>query len=218
MKTRFGIDISSFQGEPDFHEVAKHIGFLFHRSWMGDVGSNGAPDPKFTRERVHQLRVNDIPFGPYCFARNSGNSGKLEARLFVANAHGAGWGKKGDLPGVLDIETGEGSRPGVKFVREFAKEYRRLTGHRVIVYSGSFWRDILGNPLILTRSRFWLAAYTATWHGWVPRAWKKPHIWQYTDKAIVPGISTGGVDGDRWIRSERSFARMRLRRDLVLHD
>jgi GH25 family lysozyme M1 (1,4-beta-N-acetylmuramidase) len=209
---RFGIDISSFQGSPVFGEVAKDVGFLIHRSWMGDIGE---PDPTFTKSRVHTLRKHEIPFGVYCFARNAGGSGKVEARRFLNHAHEAGWGKKGDIIGWLDIENGEGGRPGVRFVREFAREYRRITGHRVGIYSGSFWRDVLHNPVVLTRSRFWLAAYTGSWKGWMPRAWKKPHIWQFTDSATVSGIE-GGVDGDRFLRSEKAFEGMRLKHDLQL--
>lgn len=209
---RFGIDVSSFQGSVRW-SLAKHrIGFVFCRSWMGDVGE---ADPTFTKARVHSLRLAGIPFGPYCYAGNGRRSGKDEARRFVAHAHAAGWGKKGDLPGVLDIEAGASGRGGVKFVRQFAREYRRLCGHRVIIYTGSFWRDALRNPVTLTRSKLWLAAYTPTWHGWVPRAWKKPHFWQFEDDAKVPGIS-GGVDGDRFLRSRRAFQRLRLKRAIRL--
>lgn len=207
---RFGIDVSSFQGEIDWDKAKHKIGFVFLRSWMGDVGR---ADPSFNHSRIKAIRRRGIPFGPYCFAGNDGKNGKQEAHLFVEHAKKAGWGKKGDLPGVLDIESGRSGRVGVKFVRQFAREYKRLTGHRVIVYTGSFWRDLLRNPVTLTRSRLWLSAYTSTWHGWVPRAWKRPAIWQYTDSATCPGIA-GQVDGDRWLHSARAFRRMRLKHDL----
>lgn len=204
---RFGIDVSSFQGDVRWSVAKSRIGFVFCRSWMGDLG---LPDPTFTKARVNSIRDAGIPFGPYCFGGNVGVDGKIEAQRFLEHAVKTGWGKKGDLPGVLDIENGTAGRPGVRFVRRFAREYRRLAGHRVIIYTGSFWRDALGNPLILTRSRLWLAAYTSTWHGWVPRAWKKPHFWQFTDQAQVPGVS-GDVDGDRFLRSQQAFQRMRLK-------
>lgn len=209
---RFGIDVSSFQGDVRWGLMKNRIGFAFCRSWMGDLGE---ADPSFTPERVAALRKAAIPFGPYCFAGNGSRSGKAEAEAFVKHAIHAGWGKKGDLPGVLDIEAGEGGRGGVKFVREFAREYRRLTGHRVMLYTGSFWRDALGNPHILMRSRLWLAAYTSTWHGFVPRAWKKPTIWQYTDHAVVSGV-TGPVDGDRFLKSQRAFRAMKLKTPIKL--
>jgi lysozyme len=209
---RFGIDVSSFQGNIRWSVAKSRIGFVFCRSWMGDVAQ---PDPSFNRARVNAIRLAGIPFGPYCYGGNSGVDGELEAKRFVEHALKAGWGKKGDLPGVLDIENGTAGRPGVRFVRRFAREYRRLTGHRVMIYTGSFWRDFLGNPLILTRCRLWLAAYTPTWHGWVPRAWKKPFFWQFSDSGGVPGVS-GNVDGDRLLRSQRAFHRMRLKADIRL--
>jgi lysozyme len=203
---RFGIDVSNNQGEIEWHEVAPHVAFVFVKTSEGMTFW----DPNWGKARVDSLRRNGITFGPYHFASNEGASGKAECDQFLHIALGAGWGKKGDLPGVLDIEHGNGGHPGVKFVREFARQYRKRTGHRLIVYTGSFWRDVLRNPMILTRCKLFLAAYTPTWHGFVPRAWKKPWIWQYGDQGSVPGIN-GNVDQDRFLKSKRAFERMKLK-------
>lgn len=210
MRSRFGIDVSDSQGSVDWKTVAPHVGFVFCKATEGTTFTADT----WGRERVAALREAGIPFGPYHFARPDNNDGADEAEHFVREARRAGWGKPGDLPGVLDIETGTGGRVGVRFVRRFAKRYRELTGHRLrVVYTGSFWRDALRNPITLTRSRLWLAAYVDDYRPYVPRAWKKPTIWQYTDRAVVPGIS-GPVDGNRWLRSERAFQRLRLRKGL----
>lgn len=204
---RFGIDVSNNQGSIDWSKVAPRVAFVFVKVTEGMTFD----DPLWTPERVKALRREGIPFGPYHFATNESASGREEARHFFRQATKAGWGKKGDLPGVLDIEHGRGGRDGAKFVREFVKEWKRLSGHRPIIYTGSFWRDVLGNPVILGRCKLWLAAYTSTWHGFVPRAWKKPWIWQFTDQASVPGVA-GGVDGDRFLKSKRHFGRMKLKK------
>lgn len=206
---RFGVDVSSYQGDINWKLASRTIGYVFCKTTEGVSWE----DPTFTKARVKALRAAGIPFGPYHFASNSGADGYAEAAHFVSTARRAGWGKRGDLPGVLDIEDGEGGRVGVRFVRRFVRHYRQLTGHRPIIYSGNFWRDALGNPLVLTRCRFWLAAYTSTWHGYTPRAWKKPTFWQYTDSADCPGIS-GPVDGDRFLKSRRAFRRMRLKKGI----
>lgn len=200
---RQGIDISMYQGSVDWTAIGKTVSFVFCKSTQGTTWV----DPTFTKGRIALIRAAKVPFGPYHFADNSSMDGFAEAEHFVNIAKAAGWKPKEDLPGVLDIESGVGGRVGVRFVRRFVKRYRQLTGHRPIIYTGSFWRDALGNPVVLSRCPLWLAAYTSTWHGWVPRAWRKPHIWQYTDAFHCPGISSP-CDGDRYLRSKKSFDRL----------
>jgi lysozyme len=204
---RQGIDVSMWQGSIEWEAVASRCSFAFCKATQG----TSWVDPTFTEARVKALRKAGLPFGPYHFADNSSADGFAEAEHFVATAKAAGWQPGKDLPGVLDIESGVGGRAGVRFVRRFVKRYRQLTGHRPIIYTGSFWRDVIGNPLVLTRCPLWLAAYTSSWHGWVPRAWKKPHIWQYTDAFSCPGVGSP-CDGDRYLRSRRSFERLGRRR------
>lgn len=202
---RLGIDVSNNNGSITWHDVAPHIGFALLKASEGTTFTDS-----FLRANIEGCRRNHVPCGPYHFASNEGASGKDECDHFLAVALAAGWGKVGDLPGTLDIERGQGGRPGTRFVREFARRYRKRTGHRIMVYTGSFWRDILLNPVTLGRSKLILAAYTTTWKGWVPRAWKKPWFWQYTDQGTFPGIS-GNVDHDLFLRSEKKFASMRLK-------
>jgi lysozyme len=203
---RLGIDVSNNNGSINWADVAPHISFVFVKTSEGMTFT----DPFYTKERVQAIRREHIPFGPYHFASNTGADGADECDRFLDIALDRGWGKKGDLPGVLDIEHGQGGRPGVRFVRRFARHYRKRTGHRLIVYTGSFWRDVLLNPVILGRCKLFLAAYTSSWRGFVPRAWKKPWIWQYTDQGSLPGLS-GNVDHDRFLRSEKKFQGMRLK-------
>lgn len=204
---RFGIDVSNHQGSIEWAKVAPHVAFVFIKSSEGITFR----DPFWTADRVRELRRLGVPFGPYHFAGNESADGGAEAERFVNIALSTGWGKVGDLPGVLDIEKGHGGRPGVRFTRRFVKRYKQLTGHRPIIYTGSFWRDVLGNPMVLMRCKLFLAAYTSTWHGFVPRAFKKPWIWQYTDSARVAGIA-GNVDGDRFLKSKRHFEQLKLKR------
>jgi lysozyme len=192
-----------WQGSVDWNEIGKSCSFVFCKATQGESWV----DPTFNRARVNFIRAAKIPFGPYHFADNSSTDGFAEAVHFYKTAKAAGWEPNRDLPGVLDIESGVGGRVGVRFVRRFVKRYRQLTGHRPIIYTGSFWRDVLGNPIALHRCPLWLAAYTSTWHGWVPRAWRKPHIWQYTDAFHCPGVSSP-CDGDRYLRSKKSFDRL----------
>ena len=199
---RQGIDVSMFQGSVNWNLAKDTVAFVFCKATQGATWI----DPTFTPDRVRFLHNAKIPFGPYHFADNSSVDGFAEAEHFVKTARAAGW-RNDDLPGVLDIESGTGGRVGVRFVRRFVKRYRQMTGHRPIIYTGSFWREFLGNPLVLSRCPLWLAAYTSTWHGWIPRAWRKPHFWQYTDSFHCPGVKSP-CDGDRYLRSKKSFDRL----------
>jgi lysozyme len=197
---RQGIDVSMFQGSVDWPTAAHTVSFAVCKATQGTTWV----DPTFNAERVKAIHAAKIRFAPYHYADNSSADGFAEAEHFVKTAKKAGWKPGKDLPGVLDIESGTGGRAGVRFVRRFVKRYRQLTGNRPIIYTGSFWRDALGNPAVLSRCPLWLAAYTSTWHGWIPRAWRKPHIWQYTDGFHCPGVASP-CDGDRYLRSKRSF-------------
>lgn len=200
---RQGIDVSVWQGSVDWSAAAHTIAYAFCKSSQGV----GGVDPTFTPARVHALRQAGIPFGPYHYADNSSTDGFAEAEHAIATAKAAGWDPGRDMPLVLDIESGVGGRAGVRFVRRFVKRYRQLTDHRPIVYTGSFWRDALGNPWVLHRCPLWLAAYTSSWSPWLPHPWKKPFFWQYTDAFDCPGVG-GPCDGDRFLRSRRSFRRI----------
>lgn len=200
---RQGIDISEFQGSVDWNKIARTCSFVFVKATQGEHWI----DPYFTRERVRMIHSSNLPFGPYHFADNSSTDGAAEAEHFVAVARATGWRPSSDLPGVLDIESGVGGRVGVRFIRRFVKRYRHLCGHNPIIYTGNFWREALGNPIVLSRCPLWLAAYTSSWHGFVPRAWRKPHFWQYTDHFHCPGVSSP-CDGDRYLRSIKSFNRL----------
>lgn len=207
---KFGIDISEHQGSIVWAEVARHVGFVFVKATEG----LDFVDHRFGKQRVAAIRDADIPFGAYHFARpQPGRDGADEAKFHVRTVRDAGGLKPGDLPCVLDIETASGvDRATVRrFVRRFVHRYRDMTGHRPIIYTGSFWRDFLGNPLILGRCRLWLAAYTSSWHNYTPRAWKRPFFWQYTDHADVPGIS-GPVDGNKLLRNRRRFRRALIKK------
>lgn len=199
---RQGIDVSNWQGQVNWRGTMVTIAFAFVKCSQGTFYVDPTCGPN-----LKALRELGIPHGPYHYADNSGADGFAEADHFVDTALLLGWRPDRDLPGVLDIESGTGGRVGVRFVRRFVRRYRKRTGHRPIVYTGSFWRDFLGNPIVLTRCPLFLAAYTSTWLGWVPRAWRKPHFWQYTDSFHCPGVASP-CDGDRYLRSRRSFRRL----------
>lgn len=78
---------------------------------------------------------------------------------------------------------------------------------QITVYSGHLIKEQLGNkhdPLLATTS-LWLAQYSSS-PSWPTGTWPTWSLWQYTDKAKVPGIS-GNVDGNRFNGSAEQCAR-----------
>lgn len=195
-----GIDVSYAQGSVEWGEVAKAKAFAFCKVSEGTT----VADNTWSKARVDALRKAKLPFGVYHFARpSSGKDGRDEAEFFFKHAIAAGWGKHGDLVGALDLETAStGSYLAVAaYVRGWVRTYKRLAKQhgfkrrKPIIYTGSFWRDFLRNPVHLTRCRLWLAAYVSNPGPYVPRSFKRISIWQF-------GIGTcrgvaGQVDLDR---------------------
>jgi GH25 family lysozyme M1 (1,4-beta-N-acetylmuramidase) len=192
-KPKHGIDVSAHNGSVDWVKVrGAGIEFVFVKCSEGEDFVDGS----WTGERVKGLRKAGLMFGPYHYLRpRAGRSGAVEARHFVHTAHAAGWGKPGDLRAVLDFEETELSpAQSIRYLKQAVDEVKRLTGKAPIIYTGGpFWnehgggRDNWGCSL-------WLAAYVTDPKSYVPPAWKRWSIWQFTDKGRVAGVVTANVD------------------------
>lgn len=99
----------------------------------------------------------------------------------------------GDLPAVLDLETGN---PTVAQIQRWMDLVTAGTGKVPIIYTGSyFWQDHVGSSAFASYP-LWTAHYT-TECPLIPDNWAGWRFWQYTDSGSVPGIS-GNVDLDRF--------------------
>lgn len=208
---RRGVDVSEHNSGVNWDDVASdpRIGFVFVKVSEGMTYK----DKRYTEGRVQAIREAGIPFGVYHFARpQTGRTGAQECDQFLDQALKMGWGKKGDIRGVLDIEAGTGREISNEFVRSFVARYIERMNHRPIIYTGSFWRDFMGNPIMMSRCPLWLAAYTPSWKPWVPKAWAngRPFFWQWTQTGNQKGI-VGFVDVNRFLRKPSDFQKIRLR-------
>lgn len=188
-----GIDVSVHNGSVDWPKV-KAAGFTF--AFCKSTEGEDYRDSTWTKQRVTDLRAAKIQFGPYHYLRpRAGRSGGTEARWFINNAYAAGWGKPGDLRAVLDFEETELSPAAtIRYLEQAVKEVKRLTGRAPIIYTGGpFWAENgggtnnFGCPL-------WLAAYVVNPAPYIPKAWKRFNLWQYSSTGKVPGVSTENVD------------------------
>lgn len=209
-----GIDVSNHQEAVDWAKVrADGHTFAFHKVSEG----LGTPDRKFGKARWEGMRNAGLVRGAYHFARpQKGRDPKAEAREFLGLLEQAGGLKEGDLRPVLDIEAfgGNGALTAsqtLEWARGFVKSVEGELGMRPIIYTGSFWRDQMGNPSDNLRCPLWLAAYVDDPKPFVPKAWdgQSFSIWQHTDAGSCRGVA-GNVDLNRLPGGHAALDRLRV--------
>jgi len=200
-KTLTGIDVSNNNPSIDWTQVrADGHSFAFHKVTEG----LGTPDHKFGKVRWQAMHDAGLVRGVYHFAcPQKGRDPKAEVREFLGFVKQAGGLQSGDLRPVLDFE--KFGRAGnltpqqtLVWARGFVDEVQARIGCKPIIYTGSFWRDAVGNPADNLGCRLWLAAYVAEPQKFVPTAWKQESfsIHQFTDKGSCTGVG-GNVDLNR---------------------
>ncbi|MDA1545872.1 GH25 family lysozyme [Bacillus cereus group sp. TH253LC] len=164
------VDMSKWNGSPDWDTAAKHLDFVIARV---QDGSNYV-DPVY-KSYVAAMKARNIPFGNYAFCRFvSINDAKKEAQDFWNR------GDKSATVWVADVEvkTMDDMRAGTQ---AFIDELRRLGAKKVGLYVGHHMYAPFGMENV--KSDF----------VWIPRyGGNKPaypcDIWQYTETGNVPGI------------------------------
>lgn len=164
------VDMSKWNGSPDWDTAAKHLDFVIARV---QDGSNYV-DPVY-KSYVSAMKARNIPFGNYAFCRFvSINDAKKEAQDFWNR------GDKSATVWVADVEvkTMDDMRAGTQ---AFIDELRRLGAKKVGLYVGHHMYAPFGMANV--KSDF----------VWIPRyGGNKPayscDIWQYTETGNVPGI------------------------------
>ncbi|MGG1330709.1 GH25 family lysozyme [Bacillus tropicus] len=164
------VDMSKWNGSPNWGTAAKHLDFVIARV---QDGSNYV-DPVY-KSYVSAMKARNIPFGNYAFCRFvSINDAKKEAQDFWNR------GDKSATVWVADVEvkTMDDMRAGTQ---AFIDELRRLGAKKVGLYVGHHMYAPFGMANV--KSDF----------VWIPRyGGNKPaypcDIWQYTETGNVPGI------------------------------
>ncbi|MEA2480600.1 MAG: hypothetical protein QOJ07_2522, partial [Thermoleophilaceae bacterium] len=195
-----GIDVAIYQRSVDWKRVkASGSEFAFCKATEGMT----LRDQWFSEQRWKEMADAGLARGAYHLARPGNQDpprrGRDEARFFVKTVQDAGGWKADDLAPALDIEYTKLDRKGTsEFVLDFVKEVERLVGCRPIIYTGGpFWKEHVdwsddhGCPL-------WLAAYVDrdAVDRFVPRAWKRWSIWQYSNAGHPAGVANPPCDVD----------------------
>lgn len=181
-----GFDVSEYQEKIDWKAIDKIDGefplsFVFIRATAG----NDRVDSRFD-ENWKAAKNHDFVRGAYHYYRPNENSLE-QAELFIKTVklH------KGDFPPVLDIEelpknqSVDSLKTGLK---RWLKKVERHYGVKPIIYSGeSYYNDFLKEEF--KGYTFWIANY----NFFVENIKDEWLIWQFTEKAEIPGIK-GLVD------------------------
>lgn len=167
-------DISEYQGTIDFSKLSKVADFVILRT---QCGSNKID--QLYNKNVAGCKANNIPFGSYAYAKFvSVNDAETEAHDFLSRID------KSTKFLVLDAEemTVRDSHDLIPAIQHFI-DICKQAGYKTGFYTGEYFLNNYGLSVI--KADFvWLAKYSTN----------KPsgdyHLWQYTDKGNVDGIST----------------------------
>lgn len=184
-----GIDVSSYQGKPDWAKVAKS-------------------DYKFAILRIHQktgidssfennykgCKSNGILIGGYKYSYALTPAQAIdEAEDVIAALNGRGL----DFPVFYDLEWPNQQKLGKRAIENIAVAFltrMKKAGYKVGIYCNLDWyNNVLSDAL--KKYDCWIARYPASDNGSVQER-LRPSVgvgWQYSSKGKVPGIN-GSVD------------------------
>jgi lysozyme len=209
-----GIDVSKWQGDVDWAEVATtSVRYVIMRATIGNTASAARfVDPKY-EEYLAGATENGFVVGAYHRANvgRADQDATSEANFFVNNAQIA----SRDVLPVLDIEETHGLTIAEMqdWLREWVRRVFVRTGVKPLIYtSPNFWKANMGNTGWFADHGYPL--WIADWRGnaapevpagnWGGHGWA---FWQWTSTGHVAGL-VGNVDRDRF--NGTSLARGRI--------
>lgn len=181
-----GIDVSHHNHEIDWGRVASAgIAFAYAKASEG----NSLPDSRFA-ENWAGMKAAGIPRGAYHYYA-VGDDPSVQAQNFISKVTL----EPGDLPPMVDIETGSGE-PDSQMRADLHSFLKTLVGHYGVgpmIYTGPYYWNAHFNASFSVYP-LWVAEYGVSqpkpvtgWGGWT--------IWQHNQSGQVDGIA-GNVDSD----------------------
>lgn len=187
---KLGIDVSKWNEEIDWEKV-KDAGIEYAIIRCGYRGASSGSlviDPNFT-ENIEGAIAADIPVGVYFFTQAVTESEAVEEASMVIHLIEE---YDVDYPVFLDSESagGKGRADDLSVEQRTTVHNTFLqtiaaAGYETGVYGSRNWLEKQLDMEQLSDYNTWLAEYTEA-----PGYPEYYHIWQYTSKGTVPGIST----------------------------
>jgi GH25 family lysozyme M1 (1,4-beta-N-acetylmuramidase) len=193
-----GIDVSSWQGKPDWAKVSNSgIKFAILR-----IHQKSGTDASF-EHNYKGCKSNGILIGGYKYSYALTSAQAIEEAENVISVLG---GRGLDFPVFYDLEWAQQRSLGKQAIENIAVAFLtriKKAGYKVGIYCNLDWyNNVLTDAL--KQYDCWIARYPADDNGTVQTR-LKPSVgvgWQYSSKGKVPGIS-GNVDMDVFYKDYR---------------
>ena len=186
-----GIDVSAYQGDIDWKTVADYgMGFAILR--ITEKGNK--TDSRF-EENYKGCQKYGIPVGVYkCSYALSVAEIQAEAQNVVDVLDG----RKLDFPVWLDLGNSAQRSLSTSMLDTLIKTFWSIVtsaGYKFGIYCNADWYENVIPESAKSKYDFWIARYPANDDGWLQERLRPSYGvgWQYSSKAVIPGIS-GKVD------------------------
>ena len=187
-----GIDVSSYQGKPDWAKVKKSgVEFAILRI-LNSKGKDTSFEHNYSGCGAAGIRRGVYRFS---YALTVPQAQKEAREVIEAMA-----GKKPEMGVWLDLEWSRQRALGSAKVKEIAGAWMKVirdAGYECNIYCNTDWYKNICSGL---NAKYWIARYPAGDNGTMKES-LRPNVgevgWQYSSKGKVPGIS-GNVDMDVW--------------------
>lgn len=186
-----GIDVSEWQGDIDFNEVAEAgIEVVYIRVSEGTEYT----DPYF-RENYEKAKASGLRTGFYHFlTATNAKEAEEQARFFVSNIKGL----EPECKLAMDFEVFNGLEVNEinNVAIAFLSTVEQLSGKECVIYSDAYNAREVFSKELANKYPIWVADYfveepesNGKWDTWVG--------FQYTDRGRIKGIN-GNVDRDKF--------------------
>lgn len=183
-----GIDVSWYQGNVDWKQVAPKVAFAVTKVTEGSY----TVDPMFVRNWSGIKSAGIEIRGAYHFGHVE-NDPIEDAVNFLTQLATVGGLHNGDFV-ALDLEDKHDAEPEVcsdwasKWM-SYVRASLDLPRERVFLYTGAWWWNerTEGNPV--NRYPLWVSGYVPEDKLKLPRGWTKWTIWQHTSSLLLDGIN-----------------------------
>lgn len=185
-----GIDVSQWQGEINFFEVANNqIEIVYIKSSEGSSYKDPYFEENYEKAKNAGLKIG---FYHYVTARNV-QEAERQAEFFASVISG----KQSDCKLAMDFESfGNLNIEEINNISEtFLNKIKDITGKEVVIYSDVYNARNVFNRELANQYPIWVAEYgvenpsETNWENWVG--------FQYTNQGKIEGIN-GSVDRDRF--------------------
>ena len=186
----YGIDVSRYQGDVDWAQVAGS-GVKFALLRAGSQNSSGPYIDPYFEQNYAGAKAAGIAVGAYIYTYAETEAEQNDEILTILPALE---GKTFEYPVFVDVEDKSLTSIGKAALTQLVKRYMDIIDQKGFVpgwYSYTNYINSYLCPEVLEDYPLWVADYRSSL-GYTGDY----HIWQYTSKGTVPGIS-GAVDLNR---------------------